>query len=173
MKGGSRVIEFEKIYNTYFNDIFRYIRKLSNNEHIAEEITADTFFKAMHSINSFRGDCDIRVWLCQIAKNSYLTYLKRSGKIRNADDIELLNIADQTKTCEEQLVRNEEVMQIQKILHDIPEPYKEVFMWRVFAELSFKQIGQIFHKSENWACVTYHRARNKIKEKMEVNKHEK
>lgn len=173
MKGGSRVIEFEKIYNTYFNDIFRYIRKLSNNEHIAEEITADTFFKAMHSINSFRGDCDIRVWLCQIAKNSYLTYLKRSGKVHNTDDIELLNITDQAETCEEQLVKNEEVMQIQKILHDIPEPYKEVFMWRVFAELSFKQIGQIFHKSENWACVTYHRARNKIKEKMEVNKHEK
>ncbi|MBQ3120400.1 MAG: sigma-70 family RNA polymerase sigma factor, partial [Peptococcaceae bacterium] len=49
---------------------------------------------------------------------------------------------------------------------------KEVFMWRVFAELSFKQIGQIFGKSENWACVTYHRARNKIKERLEVDYHE-
>ena len=173
MKGGSRVMEFEKIYNTYFNDVFRYIRKLSNNEHIAEEITADTFFKAMHSIDSFRGDCDIRVWLCQIAKNSYLTYLKKSGKVDNTDDIELLNIADPSETVEEKLVKNEEAMQIQKILHDIPEPYKEVFMWRVFAELSFKQIGQIFNKSENWACVTYHRARNKIKERMEANEHEK
>ena len=173
MKGGSRVMEFEKIYNTYFNDVFRYIRKLSNNEHIAEEITADTFFKAMHSIDSFRGDCDIRVWLCQIAKNSYLTYLKKSGKVDNTDDIELLNIANPSETVEEKLVKNEEAMQIQKILHDIPEPYKEVFMWRVFAELSFKQIGQIFNKSENWACVTYHRARNKIKERMEANEHEK
>lgn len=166
-------MEFEKIYNTYFNDVFRYIRKLSNNEHIAEEITADTFFKAMHSIDSFRGDCDIRVWLCQIAKNSYLTYLKKSGKVDNTDDIELLNIANPSETVEEKLVKNEEAMQIQKILHDIPEPYKEVFMWRVFAELSFKQIGQIFNKSENWACVTYHRARNKIKERMEANEHEK
>ena len=166
-------MEFEKIYNTYFNDVFRYIRKLSNNEHIAEEITADTFFKAMHSIDSFRGDCDIRVWLCQIAKNSYLTYLKKSGKVDNIDDIELLNIADPSETVEEKLVKSEEAMQIQKILHDIPEPYKEVFMWRVFAELSFKQIGQIFNKSENWACVTYHRACNKIKERMEANKHEK
>ena len=165
-------MEFEKIYSTYFNDVFRYIRRLSGNEHIAEEITVDTFFKAMNSIDSFRGDCDIRVWLCQIAKNSYLSYLKKSGRIDNIEDAELLNIADPNETVEEKYVRHDEAVQIQKVLHDIPDPYKEVFMWRVFAELSFKQIGQIFGKSENWACVTYHRARNKIKERLEVDYHE-
>ena len=161
-------MEFEEIYSLYFSDVFRYIRRLSNNEHIAEEITADTFFKAMRSLDNFRGDCDIRVWLCQIAKNNYLTYLKKSRKVDSTEDIELLNIPDSTETVEEQLVKKEEAMQIQKLLHHIPEPYKEVFMWRVFADLSFKQIGQIFNKSENWACVTYHRARNKIKERMEA-----
>lgn len=165
-------MEFEKIYSTYFNDVFRYIRRLSGNEHIAEEITVDTFFKAMNSIDSFREDCDIRVWLCQIAKNSYLSYLKKSGRIDNIEDAELLNIADPNETVEEKFVRHDEAVQIQKVLHDIPDPYKEVFMWRVFAELSFKQIGQIFGKSENWACVTYHRARNKIKERLEVDYHE-
>ena len=165
-------MEFEKIYSTYFNDVFRYIRRLSGNEHIAEEITVDTFFKAMNSIDSFRGDCDIRVWLCQIAKNSYLSYLKKSGRIDNIEDAELLNIADPNETVEEKFVRHNEAVQVQKVLHDIPDPYKEVFMWRVFAELSFKQIGQIFGKSENWACVTYHRARNKIKERLEVDYHE-
>ena len=165
-------MEFEKIYSTYFNDVFRYIRRLSGNEHIAEEITVDTFFKAMNSIDSFRGDCDIRVWLCQIAKNSYLSYLKKSGRIDNIEDAELLNIADPNETVEEKFVRHDEAVQIQKVLHDIPDPYKEIFMWRVFAELSFKQIGQIFGKSENWACVTYHRARNKIKERLEVDYHE-
>ena len=165
-------MEFEKIYSTYFNDVFRYIRRLSGNEHIAEEITVDTFFKAMNSIDSFRGDCDIRVWLCQIAKNSYLSYLKKSGRIDNIEDAELLNIADPNETVEEKFVRHDEAVQIQKVLHDIPDPYKEVFMWRVFAELSFKQIGQIFGKSENWACVTYLRARNKIKERLEVDYHE-
>ena len=165
-------MEFEKIYTTYFRDVFLYIRRLSNDEHIAEEITSETFFKAMNSIDSFRGDCDIRVWLCQIAKNSYLSYLKKSGRIDNIEDAELLNIADPNETVEEKFVRHDEAVQIQKILHDIPDPYKEVFMWRVFAELSFKQIGQIFGKSENWACVTYHRARNKIKERLEVDYHE-
>lgn len=138
-----------------------------------EEITAETFFKAMHTIDSFRGNSDIRVWLCQIAKNSYMSYLKKAGRVDITEDIELLNIPDPNETVEDQFIRHGEAAQIQKILHHISEPYKEVFMWRVFAELSFKQIGQMFNKSENWACVTYHRARNKIKERLEANDDEK
>ncbi len=158
-------MEFEQIYTTYFRDVYRYIYKLSHSEHIADEITSETFFKAMKSIDRFRGDCDIRVWLCQIAKNCYYSYIKKEGQTECIDNIE---IAEQGASFEEQLFRHDTAMQIQNILHDIPQPYKEVFMWRVYAELSFRQIGQIFGKSENWACVTYHRARNKIKEKLEV-----
>ena len=161
------VTEFEKIYSTYFNDVFRYIRRLSNNEHIAEEITADTFFKALRSIDSFRGECDIRVWLCTIARNCYFSYLKKQGRLENMEDVDALNVPGTAESIEEQLVRREAAMRIQRVLHEIPEPYKEVFMWRVYAELSFKQIGQIFNKSENWACVTYHRAKSKIRERLE------
>ena len=165
--------EFEQIYRDYFNDVFLYIRRLSNNEHIAEEITSETYYKAMHSVDSFRGDCDIRVWLCQIAKNCYYSYLKKAGREDSIEDIDLLNVSAQDETVEERLARQDEAMQIQKILHDIPDPYNEVFMWRVFAELSYKQIGQLFGKSENWACVTYHRARNMIREGLEGSKNEK
>ena len=161
------MMEFEKIYQKYFNDVYRYIRKLSNNEHVAEEITADTFFKAMSAIDSFRGDCDIRVWLCQIAKNCYLSYLKKNGQSEDIADTELQEIADPNENLEEQFAKQDEAAQIRKKLHTIPDPYKEVFMWRVFAELSFKQIGEIFNKSENWACVTYHRARTMIQNRLE------
>ena len=163
-------MEFEKIYTTYFRDVFLYIRRLSDNEHLAEEITSETFFKAISSIESFRGDCDIRVWLCQIAKNCYFTYLKKTQRIDSIEDIE---IAEQSENFEERFFQKDAAMQIQKVLHDIPDPYKEVFMWRVFAEMSFKQIGQIFHKSENWACVTYHRARKMIKKGLEADGYEK
>jgi len=166
-------MDFETIYRTYFNDVFRYIRNLSGSEHIAEEITADTFFRAMRSIDRFRGDCDVRVWLCQIAKNSYLAHLKKSKRIDSIEDAGLSDIAAPYETVEDRLIRQDETAQIQKVLHGIPDPYKEVFLWRVFAELSFRQIGQIFGKSENWACVTYHRARAKIKEGLEANKDEK
>ena len=158
-------MEFEQIYITYFRDVYLYICKLSNSEHIAEEITSETFFKSMKSIDSFRGDCEIRVWLCQIAKHCYYSYIKKADRAECIDNVE---IAEQGASFEERLFRHDTAIQIQKILHDIPEPYKEVFMWRVFAELSFKQIGQIFGKSENWACVTYHRTRNMLKEKLEV-----
>ena len=162
-------MDFEEIYTTYFRDVFLYIRMLSADEHIAEEITSETFFKAMNSIDRFRGDCDIRVWLCQIAKNCYFSYSK---KAKRTDRLEELDIAGQGDSFEERVAQKEQAEEIQRILHDIPEPYKEVFMWRVFADLSFKQIGQLFHKTENWACVTYHRAKSKIKERMEEKHHE-
>ena len=74
---------------------------------------------------------------------------------------------------EELLTVREEARRIQAILHDLPEPYREVFMWRVFADLSYKQIGDIFSKTDNWACVTYHRARKMIKNRLEDSSHEK
>ena len=163
--------DFEEIYATYFNDVYLYIRRLSGNEHIAEEITSDTFFKALHAIDHFRGDCDIRVWLCQIAKNCYFSYIKKAERIDSLEEISPTTVYGDEP--DEQLIAREEARRIQKILHEIPDPYKEVFMWRVYAELSFKQIGTLFHKSENWACVTYHRARGKIKERLEEWNHEK
>lgn len=165
--------EFEKIYRTYFDDVYRYIRRLSGDEAIAEEITSEVFFKAIRSISGFRGDCDIRVWLCQIAKNCYYTYLKKSERTDSMAEVELPEIASVEETAEEQLIRRDEAAQVRSILHEVPEPYKEVFMWRVFAELSFKQIGQIFGKSENWACVTYHRAKSRIKSRLEDKTNEK
>lgn len=159
--------DFEKLYEDYFQDVFLYIRRLSGNEYIAEEITSDTFFKAMHSVDRFRGECDLRVWLCQIAKNCYFSYLKKQKREQSLSDSELLFLPDLSDATEERIVRSQEAEQIRKILHEIDEPYKEVFMWRVFADMSFKQIGQIFSKSENWACVTYHRARKQIRERLE------
>jgi len=161
------VADFEQLYNTYFNDVYLYILRLSGNEHIAEEITSDTFFKAMKSIDSFRGDCDVRVWLCQIAKNCYYSYMKKSNRTEHVDEGDLKEIPDASPGVAEEYAQRDEVERIQKILHTIGEPYKEVFMWRVYAELSFKQIAQIFGKTENWACVTYHRARKMIKERLE------
>ena len=162
-------MEFEKIYTAYFHDVFLYIRRLSNDEHIAEEITSETFFKAMNAMDGFRGNCDVRVWLCQIAKNCYYSYLKKAGR---TDSLEAIPAAERGGTLEERFAEQDQAARIQQILHDVPDPYKEVFMWRVFAELSFRQIGQIFGKNENWACVTYHRARNKIKERWEADCHE-
>ena len=160
-------MEFEELYNTYFKDVYRYVLRLSGDAHVAEEVTGDTFFKALKAIHKFRGDCDVRVWLCQIAKNCYYSFLKESGRTENIDTPELLAIADPAASVEEQLVRKETARKLQTLLHQLPEPYKEVFLWRTYAELSFKQIGQMFGKTDNWACVTYHRAGTMLKKGLE------
>ena len=160
-------MEFEEVYRKYFNDVYLYVRRLSGDEHIAEEITSETFFKALKSIDSFRGDCEIRVWLCQIAKNSFYTYIKKNSKIQNVEETELVNLPDNNNNVADEVTSKLQAFEIQKVLHEIDEPYREVFMWRVYAELSFKEIAGIFNKNENWACVTYHRARNQIKKRLE------
>lgn len=159
--------EFERLYRTYFDDVYLYIRRLSGDENTAEEITSETFFKAMRGVSGFRGDCDIRVWLCQIAKNCYYTHLKKTKQTSSIDHVELSELPFEECPIEEQYMKHEQAAQIRTVLHNVSEPYKEVFMWRVFAELSFKQIGQIFGKSENWACVTYHRAKTMIQSRLE------
>ena len=152
---------FEEIYETYFHDVYKYLRGITANEHLSEELTSDTFFKAMKSIDKFRGDCDVRVWLCQIAKNTYLSYIKKQKNVESLEDNEEVYIKQDD--IESMLADKELAFSIHQKLHDIKEPYKEVFTLRVFGELSFKQIGMLFGKSEHWACVTYHRAKEMIR----------
>ena len=159
--------DFEQIYRDYFDNVYLYILKLSGNEHTAEDVTSETFFKAMKAIGSFRGDCDISVWLCQIAKNCYYSHIKKESKNVKADD-EIIEAIPSEGLIEDDIVEHETADRIRGVLHELPEQYKEVFMWRTFAELSFTQIGDIFGKTENWACVTYHRARKMIRERLEV-----
>jgi RNA polymerase sigma-70 factor (ECF subfamily) len=115
----------------------------------------------------------MRVWLCQIAKNIYCSYLKKNKRTLNVDEADLQNIVDPKAQVEEQTDEREEVRRIRTILHTIPDPYKEVFMWRVFGELSFKEIAALYQKTDNWACVTYHRARKMIQSRLEEIEHEK
>lgn len=163
---GEKVTEFEKIYKTYFNDVYLYIRRLSGSEEIAEEITSETFFKALKAIDSFRGECEIRVWLLRIAKNSFYSYIKKNKNLSPLDETLFLNLPDTAQSLEEQVDKKLDALEIQSILNNLEEPFREVFMWRVFANLSFKEIAGIFNKNENWACVTYHRARKKILERL-------
>lgn len=156
--------QLEEIYKNYFKHVYLYIYSLSGNKHIAEDITSETFMKAISSIDSFKGDCDIRVWLCKIARNTYYSYLRKNKKLVSMD---FIPVPEKDIDIEKEICILEESKKIQKVLLNLNEPYREVFILRVFGELSFKQIASIFGKTENWACVTYHRAKNKIKERLE------
>ena len=160
-------MDFEQVYQTYFKSVYRYIRRLSGDEQLAEEITSETFVQVMRSIGSFRGDCDLRVWICQIAKNTYYTHLKKQNRIAALDEEAWLALADPAAPVEERLDAKEDAQRIRALLHTLPEPYKEALIWRTLGELSFAEIGAPYGKTANWACVTYHRARQQIKTGME------
>ncbi len=152
--------EFEKIYLEYYDAVFQYVLSLCRDEQWAEEITQAAFFKALKSIDSFRGECKLSVWLCQIAKNTFYTEAKRQ---RRQVDYPLEQIQSD-EAIDQKIYDKETAFQIHKLLHVLEEPYKEVFWMRTFGELSFKDIGVLFGKTESWARVTYHRAKMKIKE---------
>ena len=156
---------FEQIYQQYFDPVYRYALSLTLDEHQAEEITQETFFKALQSINSYRSESSIKTWLCTIAKNTYLS-VQRKKKAESLDD--LTERADESAGPEERALAQTESIHLHRLLHDLPEPYKEVFSLRVFAQLSFRDIGSLFGKNENWACVVFHRARTKLQNKEDV-----
>lgn len=152
--------DFESIYSEYYDCVFQYVLFLCKDEQWAEEITQEAFFKALKSIGTFRGECKLSVWLCQIAKNTFFTEVKR--RQRQADyPLELL---PSDESIDQKISNKETALQIHRRLHLLDDPYKEVFWMRTFGELSFKEIATLFEKTESWARVTYHRAKMKIKE---------
>lgn len=160
-------MNIEELYRTYFDIVYRYIRSISQDGSLAEEVTQETFFKALKKADQFRGDCDVRVWLCQIAKNTLYDHLKKQKKQLLGDEkLEKIESAG-GELLEEKLTQRSQAMEIHKVLHRLSEPYKEVFSLRTFGELTFREIGMLFGKSENWARVTYYRARVKIREELE------
>ena len=154
-------MDFETLYAQHAKYVYRYILSLCRNEDTAEEILGETFYRAICAAEQFKGECSVRVWLCQIAKNSYFTMAKKSKRFA-ALPPELAGGED----FEEKLQNREQALEIHQALHRLPEPYKEVFSLRLFSELSFAEIASLFRKSESWARVTFYRAKNKIKEEL-------
>ena len=145
-------------------NVYSYAMTLTKKPDDAEEITQKTFFKAMTTTKSHQGNSSEFTWLCAIAKNLFLDDIRR--RKRYAEKPENENISD--ANIERAFADEDSAFRIHQVLHHLEEPYKEVFSLRTFGELSFKKIGLLFGKTENWARVTYHRARLKIQERIDL-----
>lgn len=160
--------EFEKVYQLYFKDVYYYILSLSRDKHIAEDITSETFLRAMKAIDDYRGETKLRVWLCQIAKNEYFSYLRKNKKVDFTKDLDSLIEKEDINMLERDIISKDEFIRINSIIDSSLEgPYGEIFRLRFYGELSFKEIAKLFGKTDNWACVIYHRARKKIQRELE------
>ena len=156
----------EKLYDACYMKVYSYVMTLAKDQHAAQEITQEAFYKAITTEQTFRGESESYSWLCAIAKNIFIDDKRKSKRYQDEPDETL---ADIDTDIEQDITDSETSFRIHMLLHDMEEPYKEVFERRVFGELSFSQIGAIFRKTESWARVTYHRARLKLRERMEKN----
>ena len=154
--------DIQRNYQEYARTIYKYLLSLTRDEQVAEELTQETFFQAIQSCEKYDGSCSMATWLCAIAKHLFIDEKRRQGKAGEMPE----DIALQDKAVEQTAVERDDSFRVHMALHAMEEPYREVFELRVFGELSFQQIGRIFNKTENWARVTFHRARAKLKERM-------
>jgi len=156
-------LDFEQLYNTHFMNVYSYVMTLAKKADVAEELTQRTFFKAMTTKAKYDGKSTEFTWLCAIAKRLFLDEVRKEKRfVEPSEEEQCAGVH-----IEEGFANEETAFRIHQVLHNLEEPYKEVFGLRVFGELSFKKIGLLFGKTENWARVTYHRARLKVQERMD------
>lgn len=165
-------MQFEEIYARYYKEVYYYLLSLDGNRDTAEELTQETFFRAMKAIHKFKGECGLGTWLCQIAKYTYFSWKKKhrnevvSGS-PEVDEQDRFRSNQLERPLDEQVEQRQESMEIYRILHCLEEPYKEVFTLRVLGELSYREIGEVFGRKEGWARTTFHRAKLKIQQLMQ------
>lgn len=159
-------MDYEKLYNSYYMQIYSYVVSVVQNRALAEEITQNTFYKAISAQAKFKGRSNELTWLCSIAKNLCYDELRVERRVA---DMGGLSELPSNENIEYAIADSDMAFRIHLVLHRLEEPYKEVFQLRVFGELPFGQIATIFGKTETWARVTYHRAKLKIQERLEEN----
>lgn len=164
-------MDFDTIYREYFQTIYYYLRSLTSDPAEAEELTQETFFKVLKAVDQLDTGKNVRAWLFTIAKNTYLDACRKNQRQPHIPLSEQME--ETTPSFTDRCVEKETAFQIHSLLHEMPEPYKEVFSLRVFGELDYEQIARLFGKSSGWARVTYYRAKQKLQMRMEEIEHEK
>ena len=154
----------ELIYKEYALQVYKYLYSLCHNASIAEELTQETFYRAIYSIDNYNGKCKIFVWLCQIAKHLWYQELEKSQKAKCSEIID--TIPSKEKSIENQAIQSDDKFQLFKSLHLLNEPMREVIYLRLTGEFSFKEIGEILGRDETWARVTFYRGKQKLKKGM-------
>lgn len=154
-----------EIYQQYANSVYRFLLSKTRNEDIAEELTQETFYQAIRSINKFDGSCKLSTWLFGIAKNQYFNYSRKNPILQDVSEYE--EKLESNENVDEKIISSFERVDMIRALHECKEPYREVLYQRIFGNLSFREIGDVLGKSENWARVTYYRGKEQLKKEID------
>ncbi|WP_375200458.1 RNA polymerase sigma factor [Bacillus sp. RS11] len=165
-----------EIYKSYADEVKRFLICLTTNVDLAEELTQETFYQAVKSIERYNGECKMSVWLCQIAKHTYYNHLKKEKRQSHMSVEQMmemgLDVPSNVESPDVKLAKRNTFISLHREIHLLKEPYREIFLLRTSVNLSFKEIGEIFDKSENWARVTYYRAKLELVERIRGDQNE-
>lgn len=151
----------EDIYQENYPIVYGYLLSLCGDIPLAEDLAAETFFKAFLHPRRYDGTCKLSTWLCTIGKNLYINERKRQRRSRRLMPRPLV-----APDPEDLLLEKEQLAQLYRTTQQLEQPYGQVLFMRLEG-LSFRQIGEAMGKTENWARVTFFRAKVKIQERME------
>ncbi|MBQ9165364.1 MAG: sigma-70 family RNA polymerase sigma factor [Oscillospiraceae bacterium] len=152
----------EEIYQAHCQTVYRYLLSLTRDEHLAEELTQETFYQAVKSVHRFDGSCKMTTWLCSIAKHQLQAYHRKHPPREELTERDLI-----ASSPEGDVLSAAGRVQLLQKLHNLEEPGREVMYLRLFGDLSFREIGQVLNKTENWARVTYYRAKERLRKELE------
>ena len=151
----------EELYREYSKIVYRFLLSLCRDAQLAEELTQETFLQAFFSLDPFDGSCKLSVWLCQIARHLFYQHLRKTGREVPTEQSRIPEsvAADNTERA---AVTKLELMDVLKEVQKLPPQMREVIYLRVMGQLSFREIGEIVGKSENWARVTFYRGKEQL-----------
>lgn len=156
------MLSMDEAYREYAGTVYRYLLSLTRNEGVAEELTQETFYQAVKCAERFDGSCKVSTWLCAIAKNALLSYRRKHPAYSELDESAAAPASPETD-----VVSQAEQMALMKQLHGLDGEMREVMYLRLLGGLSFREIGDILSRSENWARVTFYRGKEKLKKELQ------
>lgn len=153
--------DMEQVYQQHARTVYKFLLAKTRDERLAEELTQETFYQAVRSVDRFDGTCKVSVWLCQIAKHLWFQHLrkqKREAPVLPEDLPE-----SPGPSAEESVLEQEGRLDLLRLVHGLPEAQREVVYLRAFGGLSFREIGDVCGKTETWARVTFYRSKEKLR----------
>lgn len=151
----------EEIYKAHSKTVYRYLLSLTRNEELSEELTQETFFRAVKNIESFDNSCKVTTWLCAIAKNVFLSNLRKAKRTE-----ELTETSALCPSPEEEVLSGIGQLELMRLLHKMNETTREVMYLRLLGDLSFSEIGEVMGITETNARVTYYRGKEKLRKEL-------
>lgn len=161
--------KIEEIYKDYYEIVYKYLFCLTHDKDLSEDLAQETFVKMIKNIDKFSGKSKLSSWLCEIAKNNWIDYLRKNKRQieiinGNKEDNEIERQSEQN--IEDEFIEKEDKDKVYERINSLDEISKKVMYLRVQGDLSFKEIGDILGRTENWARVTFYRGKQKLKEDL-------